>query len=307
MFELINGLPVHPLVVHAAVVFVPLTLLGTILIAVKRSWRKTLGWWVVLLAFVTVGMAFVAKESGEALAGLIGLPEKHAELGDTLPVLAGVMFLATTALVIADRVTDRGGSPKSAASGVEPGTGDLGEVAAPRRKQSPVVTVFAVLAVLVALMATFQTYRVGESGAKAVWAGRIEAATQPVVPTPTASASPSSTASSSPSASASGSASSSASSSASRSASSSGSPSSTTGSYTLAQVKEHGSAGDCWTAINGKVYDLTSWENKHPGGASKIIALCGTDGTTAFLNQHGDKSKPNDALDGYQIGVLATP
>ena len=92
-----------------------------------------------------------------------------------------------------------------------------------------------------------------------------------------------------------------------RSASSSGSPSSTTGSYTLAQVKEHGSAGDCWTAINGKVYDLTSWENKHPGGASKIIALCGTDGTTAFLNQHGDKSKPNDALDGYQIGVLATP
>ena len=113
MFELINGLPVHPLVVHAAVVFVPLTLLGTLIIAVKRSWRKALGWWVVLLAFVTVGMAFVAKESGEALAALIGLPEKHAELGDTLPVLAGVMFLATTALVIADRVTDRGRDNKS--------------------------------------------------------------------------------------------------------------------------------------------------------------------------------------------------
>lgn len=307
MFELINGLPVHPLVVHAAVVFVPLTLLGTLIIAVKRSWRKALGWWVVLLAFVTVGMAFVAKESGEALAALIGLPEKHAELGDTLPVLAGVMFLATTALVIADRVTDRGRDNKSSVEGVEAGTGDLGAVAAPRNKQSPVVTVFAVLAVLVALMATFQTYRVGESGAKAVWDGRIQAATQPVAPIPTATASPSAAASSSPSASATGTASSSSSASASRSGSASGSPSSTTRSYTLAQVKEHGSAGDCWAAINGKVYDLTSWENKHPGGAQRIIALCGTDGTAAFLKQHGDKSKPNEALDGFQIGVLALP
>lgn len=32
MFDLFNGLPVHPLVVHAAVVLIPLTLLGTILI-----------------------------------------------------------------------------------------------------------------------------------------------------------------------------------------------------------------------------------------------------------------------------------
>ena len=41
--------------------------------------------------------------------------------------------------------------------------------------------------------------------------------------------------------------------------------------------------------------------------AQRIIALCGTDGTAAFLKQHGDKSKPNEALDGFQIGVLALP
>jgi uncharacterized membrane protein len=136
MFELINGLPVHPLVVHAAVVFVPLTLLGTLIIAVKRSWRKALGWWVVLLAFVTVGMAFVAKESGEALAAR---PPGSMRNSATAGAGRGDV-LATTALVIADRVTDRGRDNKSSVEGVEAGTGDLG-LSPPRNKRSPVVTV----------------------------------------------------------------------------------------------------------------------------------------------------------------------
>lgn len=84
MFETVNGLPMHPLVVHAAVVLIPLTCLGTILIAVKRSWRKALGWWVLALAFVSVGAAFVAKESGEALAKKVGEPVVHAQLGDKI-------------------------------------------------------------------------------------------------------------------------------------------------------------------------------------------------------------------------------
>ena len=45
----ITDLPLHPLVVHAAVVFIPLTCVGTILIAIKRSWRKSLGWWVLAI------------------------------------------------------------------------------------------------------------------------------------------------------------------------------------------------------------------------------------------------------------------
>ena len=61
VFDLVNGLPVHPLVVHAAVMFVPLTLLGTILLLVRRKWRKNLGWWVVLLAGAGLVASFVAK------------------------------------------------------------------------------------------------------------------------------------------------------------------------------------------------------------------------------------------------------
>ena len=44
-------------------------------------------------------------------------------------------------------------------------------------------------------------------------------------------------------------------------------PAAATGSYTLAQVAIHSSAADCWTAINGSVYNLSAWIARHPGGA----------------------------------------
>ena len=76
------------------------------------------------------------------------------------------------------------------------------------------------------------------------------------------------------------------------------------GAFTMAQVAEHATSGDCWTAIDGKVYDLTDWEDQHPGGAARIVSLCGTDGTSAFSDQHGSQSEPNETLAQYQIGVL---
>ena len=75
--------------------------------------------------------------------------------------------------------------------------------------------------------------------------------------------------------------------------------------YPIAEVKAHSSASDCWVAIDGKVYDLTNWEDKHPGGSARIIALCGTDGTAAFDAQHGGQQRPQEDLSRYQIGVLA--
>ncbi len=75
--------------------------------------------------------------------------------------------------------------------------------------------------------------------------------------------------------------------------------------YTLAQVETHNSSGDCWTVVEGKVYDLTDWEDKHPGGAARIQSLCGIDGTSLFLGQHEGDARPTSVLEGYQIGVLA--
>ncbi|MDA3036462.1 MAG: cytochrome b5-like heme/steroid binding domain-containing protein, partial [Actinomycetota bacterium] len=49
------------------------------------------------------------------------------------------------------------------------------------------------------------------------------------------------------------------------------------------EVKKHNSASDCWSIIDGVVYDLTNWVGSHPGGSSRITAICGKDGTSNFL------------------------
>jgi len=73
---------------------------------------------------------------------------------------------------------------------------------------------------------------------------------------------------------------------------------------TLATLAQHATAVDCWSAIKGDVYDLTSWIAQHPGGAGPIESMCGVDATTAFNNQHAGQVKPEAALAKYKIGSL---
>ncbi len=87
-------------------------------------------------------------------------------------------------------------------------------------------------------------------------------------------------------------------------ATSSVSTATSSGSYSMADVATHSTAQSCWTAIRGQAYDLTAWINKHPGGASAILSLCGKDGTVAFTNQHGGQPRPEQELIGFEIGVL---
>jgi len=74
--------------------------------------------------------------------------------------------------------------------------------------------------------------------------------------------------------------------------------------YTMAQVKTNNTAKSCWTAIDGFVYDLTSWISAHPGGSGAILFLCGTDGTNAFSAQHQNQARPAVRLDSYRLGPL---
>ncbi|MEV4809702.1 DUF2231 domain-containing protein [Micromonospora avicenniae] len=67
MFEQILGLPVHVLVVHAVVVFVPLLALLAVAYIVLPRWRRRLDWAVAILAVLAPVTAFFAVESGEAL------------------------------------------------------------------------------------------------------------------------------------------------------------------------------------------------------------------------------------------------
>lgn len=76
-------------------------------------------------------------------------------------------------------------------------------------------------------------------------------------------------------------------------------------SVTLSQIALHNSRTSCWTAINGSVYDLTSWIPNHPGGEDAILYLCGIDGSDGYNAQHGGKSKPASILAGFKIGTFA--
>ena len=69
MFDQINGLPVHALVLHAAVIFVPLLALGAIVYALVAPWRSKIGWAVLLLGIVaTISTFAMAKSDGLKLA-----------------------------------------------------------------------------------------------------------------------------------------------------------------------------------------------------------------------------------------------
>lgn len=74
--------------------------------------------------------------------------------------------------------------------------------------------------------------------------------------------------------------------------------------FTLSDVENHNSSTNCWTAVYGNVYDVTSFISQHPGGSRAIISLCGTDGTSAFDDQHGGQRRANAELANYKIGTL---
>ncbi len=63
----------------------------------------------------------------------------------------------------------------------------------------------------------------------------------------------------------------------------------------------------CWAIIDDNVYDLTDWISSHPGGSSRIIGLCGTDGTSQFQGQHGGSSSAQGTLERYLLGAVGDP
>lgn len=75
---------------------------------------------------------------------------------------------------------------------------------------------------------------------------------------------------------------------------------------TMAEVEDNDTADSCWAVMEGTVYDLTDWVDQHPGGGNRIEALCGTDATEAFEDQHGGQDAPEDQLSEFEIGSLET-
>ena len=78
----------------------------------------------------------------------------------------------------------------------------------------------------------------------------------------------------------------------------------TTKQIKVKQVKKHDTSTDCWSIVNRKVYNLTGWISKHPGGSSRIIAMCGKNASRGFNAQHTSAKAPAFNLAKYQIGVV---
>ena len=126
-----------------------------------------------------------------------------------------------------------------------------------------------------------------KSGKKLVWNKGTAVKT---TPTPSKSATPSQSASTAPSPS--------------KSATPSASAISGLTKLTLDEVQKHASSTSCWSIVYENVFDLTKWITKHPGGAEKIRAICGKDGTSSFQRQHDGDGSAARELSSFFIGKL---
>lgn len=55
--------------------------------------------------------------------------------------------------------------------------------------------------------------------------------------------------------------------------------------FTWEEIQKHSRRGDQWLVINRKVYNITDWVKRHPGGIRVISHYAGEDATVNFKNQ----------------------
>jgi uncharacterized membrane protein len=156
IFDTIDGLPIHPLAVHVAVVLLPLSAMALALLIFVPKWRKAyLPLTIAGLAVATV-FTYIARESGEALANRVGRPATHVELGSILfPAAVGLL-----AVGVAFFFLQKSEKPKW------------------------MIQATAGVAIAAILSVSGLTYFVGHTGAQASWSKRMGPEPTPT-PTPT--------------------------------------------------------------------------------------------------------------------------
>ncbi|KAJ7170602.1 peroxisomal acyl-CoA-dehydrogenase [Mycena crocata] len=77
--------------------------------------------------------------------------------------------------------------------------------------------------------------------------------------------------------------------------------------FTFEEVSKHNKPGDLWIVIDAKVYDLSRFQNLHPGGVSVLSdeEVAGQDATEAFYSLHRSEVLEKPQYKRLQIGVIA--
>ncbi|KAK1674136.1 cytochrome b5-like heme/steroid binding domain-containing protein, partial [Colletotrichum godetiae] len=68
-------------------------------------------------------------------------------------------------------------------------------------------------------------------------------------------------------------------------------------------LSKHHEVDDLWVAIRGKVYNVTSYADDHPGGIEVLKDVAGSDGTESFEYVSHSEDAYN-TLEKFQVGVI---
>lgn len=157
MFDEILGLPSHPLLVHAAVVFVPLLVAAGVAYALVPFVRRWIAWAVVGLAVVAPFAAWFATLSGNAfrnrLAGqgmaaeTLAKIDEHQDFGDRTLWATVALAVVAVLLVALQRLWSTG-------------TGSA-------KRWVTILVSAGVLAL--SAVSLYYVYKTGDSGARIVW------------------------------------------------------------------------------------------------------------------------------------------
>lgn len=147
------GLPAHALLVHAVVVFAPLTAALEILCALWPAARRRLVWLVLAFAVGVLVLMPLTTSAGQWLYGQSSqhspMVEVHQERAEWAIYFAIGLLVVAIVQAVQHRVESRSEEPKRA-----------------------LAAAVAVLAVVVGVWATVGVVFIGDAGAQAVWGER---------------------------------------------------------------------------------------------------------------------------------------
>jgi len=166
MKTIYSGLPAHPLFIHVPVIMIPLSVLGALACLARPQWFERYGVLLCLGAIVAMSSIFLAMQAGSALESAIRLSPTQAHLisqhSHAAHILAIDFVLFTACLILTF-------SAYRISGGLPTGLGIADTVLGSRT----IYLLLRVALLVLGLVAAYYVYRVGDLGAKAVWAGRI--------------------------------------------------------------------------------------------------------------------------------------